>query len=360
MKREFFPALTGVRALAASLILVHHTLDDSFQWKWLNAIVRELNVGVNMFFVLSGFLIWHIYSRNFKWSKEWFKSYLVKRFARIYPLYFFLTTITLILIYFLHNISVYETLKIYLLNISFLRGFSATYIYTGIPQGWTLTVEEMFYFMIPLLIYLNIYKKIKLFFLGLGIITVGLTLYLIFQNINFLGMFKSLKYLMLTTFFGRFIEFFIGIMLAKTIDRKSYKGFGAPIITTISAILLFLSITLILPALQDQNGKYSIQNTYGFLYGVYVFPVFVATFYWGIINEKSKIRSFFELRFMELLGKSSFALYLLHDGIIASLILTIFWHNKILFVLVIYIFSILLWKFFENPMNKYIRKTISP
>lgn len=87
--KPYFPALTGLRALAAWLIFFYHT-NPLDQQGLPGRIIAEFHVGVAVFFVLSGFLICLRYGSQLELSPQWLGNYVRHRFARIYPLYFFL------------------------------------------------------------------------------------------------------------------------------------------------------------------------------------------------------------------------------------------------------------------------------
>src|SRR5215469_18676569 len=74
--RAFYPALDGLRAIAFLLVFSQHYL--TFRWGWS---------GVNVFFVLSGFLITGILfdSRN---DEHRVRNFYVRRALRIFPLYY--------------------------------------------------------------------------------------------------------------------------------------------------------------------------------------------------------------------------------------------------------------------------------
>src|SRR5579864_3761830 len=85
--------LTSLRFIAALLVFLHHysmipygTMPTSL-WE---TIMVEGHLGVTIFFVLSGFLITYRYFTE-PWGERLnMRQYLVKRVARIYPLYYFL------------------------------------------------------------------------------------------------------------------------------------------------------------------------------------------------------------------------------------------------------------------------------
>jgi peptidoglycan/LPS O-acetylase OafA/YrhL len=82
--------LTGLRAFAALLVVVHHFADnDGVLPLGIVRLVDNWVWGVDIFFVLSGFILAYTYlpSREsvFDWSA--YRSFIVKRFARVYPLH---------------------------------------------------------------------------------------------------------------------------------------------------------------------------------------------------------------------------------------------------------------------------------
>ncbi|WP_426960008.1 acyltransferase family protein [Muricoccus radiodurans] len=80
---RFIPALTGLRGLGAIWVFLYHLVDDpSFPG------VKLGFLGVDLFFVLSGFVLIHVY----RWQLEgggWeaYRNFLQARLARIYPLH---------------------------------------------------------------------------------------------------------------------------------------------------------------------------------------------------------------------------------------------------------------------------------
>jgi peptidoglycan/LPS O-acetylase OafA/YrhL len=161
MKENYFKALTGVRVIAAYMVFIHHKnpFDENFFGTSIFDFFREFHIGVTIFFVLSGFLIAY---RYFEEENINFKYYLVKRFARIYPVYFVLTTVTFLGYAIYYSKLDMNNLGLYFFNITFLRGFFDDLKFTGIAQGWSLTVEECFYFLAPLFLFLL--KKVKSIF----------------------------------------------------------------------------------------------------------------------------------------------------------------------------------------------------
>ncbi len=199
-----FPALTGVRVVAAFMVYVHHfnPFEVEIVGKNIHYFFDGFHVGVTLFFVLSGFLIAHRYLDDADFE---FKSYLQKRIARIYPMYFILTSATFISGYFLAKS--YGSFGTYFLNISFLRGFFDDLKFTGIPQGWTLTVEETFYFLAPLFFVFIRKNKIMLIALPLCFIAIGFFLVQLFENSNLHGFMNSITFMLDYTFLAECLSF---------------------------------------------------------------------------------------------------------------------------------------------------------
>lgn len=96
-KRKALPALTGLRAVAALLVLSFHTglFLPVGQWP----IIRYGWMGVDVFFVLSGFILAHVHTEDFlQISVRNFVRFLSLRLSRIYPVHF--ATLALVFLFF--------------------------------------------------------------------------------------------------------------------------------------------------------------------------------------------------------------------------------------------------------------------
>jgi peptidoglycan/LPS O-acetylase OafA/YrhL len=82
---ERLPALTGIRAFAAGLVLLYH-IDQVIGGALAQPIFKHGYVGVDLFFVLSGYIICHVYFTSLRRPNR--KSFLIfiwHRFIRLYP-----------------------------------------------------------------------------------------------------------------------------------------------------------------------------------------------------------------------------------------------------------------------------------
>ena len=134
-KKLFFPALTGFRAIAAWVIFIYHFFpfknpNHSYP-KWISDIIWEFHIGVDMFFVLSGFLITY---RYFDENPIHFKKYMVNRFARIYPMYFIITAIGFGITFINMGWNKEFTIQA-ILNFTMTKTLFADYAHSGISHS---------------------------------------------------------------------------------------------------------------------------------------------------------------------------------------------------------------------------------
>ena len=385
---NYIPPLTGIRAIAAFMVFFHHANQSDFAYP-LFRILNEFHTGVTVFFVLSGFLIGLRYYDTCEISGKWFRKYLKNRIARIYPMYFIITISTFAFAYYINDYSVYNgfpySFVLILLNVFFLRGFFDDLKFTGLAQGWTLTVEECFYFLAPLFFVRIKKNKNAVWQLPLLILSIGSILVLIFSHVNFYGFYGNFTFMFLYTFTGRCIEFFIGIALALRVLKQNGEATKIkwPFFTILGIIGMSIGIGIMATQPLTDKIHYGLYQPWGIFSNNLIMPCGIASLFYGLIKEPSALRRFLGSSTMVLLGKSSYIFYLIHIGFIATLVKTWVGNSterlasffdakqynwlaeyadssviKIAFAFILLnLISIALFKFIEEPVNHFIRKS---
>jgi peptidoglycan/LPS O-acetylase OafA/YrhL len=389
---NYIPALTGVRAMAAYLVFISHyrdIFDGSFP-HILQRFFGEFHIGVSIFFVLSGFLITFRYYDKFSGlSKEWFLQYLKNRVARIYPMYSLLTIAAFVYYYFSKDAGVIggdknantSPILLLVLNITFIRGFFYQYWDTGIAQGWSLTVEECFYFSAPIIFLIA--KRYGKFYIQPVVITAfAIIMVFIFGPIDWHGFFGNFPFVMVFTFFGRCFEFFVGVQLAKIMLKKGFERKTKIPFTYGGFILIFVCVLVMAFQPIPPHWNAGVESPIGIITNNYLLCIAVSFFFYGILTETTIFKKFLALPFIELLGKSSYIFYLIHLGWMEKLIANAFnnlndwvfnlydkwnveWHspfeydwlNLVYIFILLNIISVTLFKLIEEPLNHYIRKS---
>lgn len=350
---DYFPPLTGIRAVAASMVFLHHynIFNPARFGDLIHDSVSEFHIGVTIFFVLSGFLICYRYYEYINLGRKWIWRYFINRFARIYPMYFIITVIS-----FMPWICErYCSTKILFLNLTFLRGFFDEYKATGAPGGWSLTVEECFYFLFPLLIIFS--KQIRLLLQPFLFIIIGILFWLMFRNVPFHGFFSSLKFIFEFTFFGRCFEFYTGIMLALFIKSNSMRTVATKIPYRTMYGIFHIVVCIILLVINRRHsvapGNFLFFET---LVNNFILPPGIAVLFYGLIVEKTWVSKTLETGPFILLGKSSYIFYLIHNGFLFGIFyLSLHIKTPVIFILM-QLISIILYFGLERPLNKLIRQ----
>ena len=349
--KTYFPQLTGLRAIAAYLVFfVHYNpFEKEESLSSFYMLFRQFHVGVALFFVLSGFLITYRYYDLKSFS---FKQYFVNRVARIYPLYFLLSTVNFIYYGIVKSESTLNYVYIYLLNITLLKGYFDQYKFSGIGQGWSLTVEETFYLLAPFVFLLLHRRWIFFYLLPLFFFCIGFGLVYVFKDFNAYTFMSSVEFMLRYTFWGRSIEFFTGIGLAILIKRGvnvNFKYFTYVGLCVILLCMFGLSFFYV-------NFGFKNSSPVGVLLNNLCLPLFgISCFFYGLLKEKTFISQALSTPFFVLLGKSSYAFYLIHLGFIISFF-SPWLSNKFALFIFLNCLAIMLFKGVEEPLNHTLRK----
>jgi peptidoglycan/LPS O-acetylase OafA/YrhL len=353
--------LTGIRFYAALHVVLYHNF-YLFGEGAKNApviflrFIEKGNSAVGFFFILSGFILTHVYQGKLT-DKKSKHNYLKARIARLYPLYFLALLMDLPrgLSYFFDKFE----FKTALMKIMISLGAHVSMMQSWHPRltpawnspAWSLSTEMFFYliFIIAMPFILKRRKSItKLFVLY----SVPLLLYCVVCMLkpelttesSFVTFWRSFPPI-------RAFEFLIGICLYNLIIT------GHSILKYIkeNTSLVFWG-SVVSSLLLSQVSIAEISNVYSSLFLIPFFSLMILSSYYGeIIGER-----LFTSKLIQLLGGSSYALYVTHQpfknyvgaGLDESISTGILYFSSVI------VLSIILYKWVEMPCQKFLRSKI--
>ncbi|MFM8599494.1 MAG: acyltransferase family protein [Mycobacterium sp.] len=154
------PALTGVRALAATLVVATHAAYTTGKYThgYAGLVYSRMEIGVPIFFALSGFLLFGPWVAAAKAGAPdpSVRRYAWRRFRRIMPAY----AVTVLAAYLLYHFrtagpnpghSWYGLLRNLTLTQIYTDNYAFALLHQGLTQMWSLAVEVAFYAALPVL-----------------------------------------------------------------------------------------------------------------------------------------------------------------------------------------------------------------
>lgn len=160
-----FYGLDNLRAFAIIMVFLFHY----YRWfehpDWMPNFFRFGWTGVDLFFVLSGFLISSQLFANIKKTRTFsMKEFYIKRFFRIIPIYFFVLALYLLFPFFSNDFGDGQKLAPLWQFLTFTHNFYVDFTNArSFGQVWSLCVEEHFYLLLPitllLLLKIDFFRK---------------------------------------------------------------------------------------------------------------------------------------------------------------------------------------------------------
>lgn len=343
MNQNYIKHLDGLRAVAIFGVIIYHAKIYFTSEPFL----KGGFLGVDLFFVISGYLMTSIIYEQSKNNNFSFKKFILKRIRRIFPAILFICIISLPFIYFhIMPKDLIEQIKSILSSIFFFSNFFYSYISQEYAaessllkpfiHTWSLSVEMQFYIILPLIIVLVIKKDLSLFktFLILIIIFFICSLFsnIYFQDLNF---YNSIS---------RLWEFLFG-GLVYLIQKKNFKiNQNNSFINSLIILSFFTIIFYFIIFDTDLFFKTWLLIPFVLCSGILIF-----------FKENNLMNKLFNLNLISYIGKISYSLYLTHFPIFAFSRITDFtkgnFEKKIYLGILIILVSIILYKFIETPFR---------
>lgn len=308
----YFPEIDGIRFLAIMLVILFHThgyfmgkstmafADDPGGYHLLNTFLINGDRGVELFFVLSGFILClpfaHHYINNGK--KVLLKKYYLRRVTRLEPPYFIAMTVIFLMQVAMHIKPISVLLPHWLASLA----YSHDLIYHQTPMltvvAWSLEIEIQFYLLAPLLFRLLALNK-----LTRRSILIAATVAIIFAQWRYTPPFLSI--------YGFAQYFFIGILLADLYVSDAAAAFFNK--KWIAPLAAFCLIIIIYFPIKDETLPS------GTLFLIRLcFPFLLCVFYYTVFKNDILKRAF-SYKFIPIIGGMCYSIYLLHYTIISML-----------------------------------------
>lgn len=355
----YIKSLDGVRAIAIILVMTFHAELTQFGW-----------IGVQLFFVLSGFLItgilWKEKSKEgnllFKFKKFW-----VRRSLRIFPLYYaYILGIALSFLFF-HFPSYFKVFFPYL--ISYTANFPLHLLHTlGNPlfnHLWSLSIEEQFYLLFPLIILLspkNFSKKLLIAIIFLSPVirflagefykSKGLAAIDVADGVNFNTLCQLDAFCM-----GGIIHV---LSLDKQIKQPTALFVGALFLMFGAGVLNYFFSASSVSYWKDLGFSHYFINNYQHVWHYSLLDIVFTSFILMLVSSFSQtsfsyLRKFLENKWMVRVGRVSYGMYLFHWLIWVYVFTKIFhpqtYMTKILlfipYLVAVYLFSELSYRLYE-------------
>lgn len=276
---------------------------------WTYTFVQNGWVGVDLFFVLSGFLITGILLEA-KGSTHYFRNFYARRVLRIFPLYWgflFVYFVVLPRVISLAPGSPFATTPgiepwFWLYASNMLSLVPGAVIPPGLNHFWSLAVEEQFYLVWPAIVFLLRLKTLERTCVALVVAAFAFRLYLLTTPYHHTGGYVLLPARIDTLAIGAWLA-----VIARDSERREMIERWAP-----RAFLVALAALAVanLPDLRMFGYRVSMQ-TVGFPL-LAVMAASLISIGTGKAGKNAGIRKFFSSRILVTAGKYSYAMYVFH------------------------------------------------
>lgn len=346
MKNKYIRSLDGLRAIAVLAVIVYH-----FNSQWLPGGF----LGVDVFFVLSGFLITRqLYNELQDTNRIKFSKFFKKRVNRLVPamLFAIVGTLFMVLVFTPFIMPEFKKSALYgMLGLENWYQLAQNYDYFAqsvIPQPlkhfWSLAVEIQFYLLFPC-VFLIIYRTSKgkrgQISRNLAIISLisSLLMFIIYKQT---GNVSRVYYGTDTRLFGLIIGGIFGLnydKLRKVIDKETKK-----LVTMLSVTMTIMLVIIFKLSSEEMRFLY-----YG---GFYLFAWFIGMYIIVISSSKNSLHMVFANKLSKYIASRSYAMYLWHYPLTIFLINGFSNKHYIIVFLIVILISEYSYRVIEYPILK--------
>ena len=158
----YFSTLTPLRGIAALLTVIFHVSLMAGPLVNHTQVLSRMYLMVDFFFVLSGFIMCHVYGDLFSGEVTMpaFKKFTIARFARVYPLHFITLLYTVILFYVSAKLSIPKVPVLQVensgytivTNLLLLQSMNLHHWFSWVHASWSISTEWWAYMVFPFLV----------------------------------------------------------------------------------------------------------------------------------------------------------------------------------------------------------------
>jgi len=339
-----------LRAVAILLVLIHHvpkewilnmdgTILPQFFWRFYTGGW----IGVDMFFVLSGFLVSGIYFREYiKSGTISVGNFLIRRGFKIYPTFYVYILFSIVLSFFTSDLQLSSD------QIIGELAFIQNYLNRIWGPTWSLAVEEHFYIILTLIFVVlkyvtknNMFKHVPQIFIAIAILCLVLRFFTSFHSteFDFIEHYAPTHLRIDSLMFGVLISYFYYFKPEKltVIYKKKY----------LVLVLSALSLTPYFFFGREYCVNHNLPNiisTFGFTHQYIAFGLILVSF-WDM-----QVKENLFTKMLAAIGKNSYASYLWHSPIIYFM--ELYFHNiwyTLLYLAAVFIVSYISTRLVEIP-----------
>lgn len=313
LSAERLPTLDGVRGVAVLVVVIHNSAwiageSHLFLLKLFSAVTATGWVGVQLFFVLSGFLITGILVDT-RGAPRYFTSFYLRRTLRIFPPYYFLVAVIVLVAPLLATDRAWVELVrsrqwVYWVYLS--NWFTGTPGIDPLSHTWSLAVEEQFYLAWPLLVWLCSPKAL----LRLCVVLVAVTP-LVRLGLRVSGLSPEAAY---TFTIARWDALALGAILALLLREDG----GPEVVRRWRGRAVALGVLVVAGIVVRQHGFHSHELPVQVLGQSAVAILSAALVAYAIEDRPGQVqwlRAGLSRRWLRQAGKYSYAMYLFHQPI---------------------------------------------
>jgi peptidoglycan/LPS O-acetylase OafA/YrhL len=308
--RGHLPGLDGLRGVAVLLVMAVHFIGDSTAHTLIQRMVVKVAsyglVGVDLFFVLSGFLITGLLLEA-RGKPNYFLNFYARRTLRIFPLYYFVLACLFILLplattppALLQPAQAHQFwLWTYLSNF-YIASTSSWASLTYVSHFWSLAIEEQYYLLWPFVVFYFSREALERVCIGVILFGLGLRIALALGGVSELSISVLTPCRVDTLCVGAFVA----IQLRKPGVLRQWVGNSGRIAfilgAVLAAVMVFGAMTkLALPVVHQ------LRNTlYAFFFGALILL--------ALKPRSNLVARSFQSPLLRFFGKYSYGLYVYH------------------------------------------------